>query len=78
MAEIEAAAQQIGEGAGRIESSKQQAEEVLTSLQALGIRAAANALSAGKDQLEECLAQAIALQNKLEEAKAAVEASKHA
>ncbi|MCH7229653.1 hypothetical protein L0U85_02070 [Glycomyces sp. L485] len=75
---IDANTQAVSEIGAQIESSKQQAEEVLTALQQLGIEAAGHALSAAKDQLEECLTQNAALAQKLEQARGAAEASKHA
>ncbi|WP_026925641.1 hypothetical protein [Glycomyces arizonensis] len=73
---IDADKQATEEIAALIAGSKQQAEEVLGRLQALGVRAEGHALSAAKQTLEDCETQCAALARQLDEARAAAVAAK--
>ena len=76
IASLSANSNAVVEAQGQIEATKQMTEETLGQLQALGVEGAAAALSACKDQIEECSAMVAALQNKLNEAMAAAAAAK--
>lgn len=73
---ISANADAVNELQAQVEGSKAMTEETLGQLQALQVEAAAAAIGACKDQLEECSAMAAALHNKLNEAMSAAAAAK--
>jgi hypothetical protein len=73
---ISANSDAVTELQGQIEGSKSMTEETLGQLQALNVEGAAAAVSACKDQLEECSALTAALLNKLNEAMSAAQAAK--
>lgn len=77
MTSISATSSSTEEVSQQIAANKQQCDEILAQLQAVGADAAAGVLSSAKDQLEECDALAASLKAKLDESMSTVEAVKH-
>lgn len=78
LASVGAVVDRVDEIVSAIEGSKVQADEVLGSLQALGVERASAAVSAAKSQMDENSAMAMSLSQKFVEVRSAVASAKGA